>query len=303
MEELRKRLSEKRLTNVDAQGLGHELWFVPSPAINQIVDKTAISSIADATNLPIDKDRDFAALIRKDLKKDIHDKAKVTFAISCYVNPHCLRHIQRLICHGDNKESKNIDRLLPLSKSTLSKCGFDTHDADLFFKAQWHFIAPKIQLGTLSSKHFPQERILPFQAVEEDGMPPPETGAFGKVVKLHVTPGHQEEPPYNGTVSLLHFVIYCIPRLLMRIDSYYGNSSRPKREQRLLLRRIFAKSFAIWPFSPQRDTRTLFNYCWHMFRARASISSFPLQAMGISMNSFRAMHLGQLMKWYSPSLD
>lgn len=211
MEELRKRLSEKRLTNVDAQGLGHELWFVPRPAINQIVDKTAISSIADATKLPIDEeDRILAASIREDLKKDIHAKAKVTFTISCYVNPHCLRHIQRLICHGDNKGSKKIDRQLPLSKSTLlSKCGFDTHDADLFFKAQWHFIAPKIQLGTVVSTHFPQECILPFQAVEEDG--PPETGAFGMVVKLRVTPGHQEEPAYIGTVRFLQFVIYCIP--------------------------------------------------------------------------------------------
>lgn len=212
MEELRKRLSEKSLTNVDGQGLGHELWFVPRPAINQIVDKTAISSIADATNLPIDEeDRILAASMREGLKQNIHAKAKVTFAISCYVNPHCLRHIQRLIRHGDNKGSK-IDRQLPLSTRTLlSKCGFDTHDADLFFKAQWHFIAPRIQLGTVVPTHFPQECILPFQADEEDGMPTPETGAFGKVVKLRVTPGHQEEPAYIGTVSFLQFVIYCIP--------------------------------------------------------------------------------------------
>lgn len=200
MDELLKQLSNKGLTNVDG------LWFVPRPAIDQIVDKTAISKIADATDLLIDEeDRILAASFRENLKHAIHAKAKAIFAISCYVKPHCLRHIRRLINYGDEKASKT-DRHLPLSRSTLSKCGFDTHTADSFLKAQWHFIAPKIELGIVIPKTFSPEFILPFQAVEADGMPPLETGAFGKVVRIRVTPGHQVKPAYDGLVGLIQFL-------------------------------------------------------------------------------------------------
>lgn len=206
MDELLKQLSNKSLTNVDGHGPEHRLWFVPRPAIDQIVDKNAISEIADATDLPIDEeDRILAASFREGLKRAIYAKARITFAISCYVKPHCLRHIRRLIGHGDEKGSK-IDRHLPLSRSNLSECGFDTHDANSFLRAQWHFIAPKIQLGDVAPTRFRQECILPFQAIEAEHMPPPETGAFGKVVRILVTPGHQIKPAYNGPVSLLQFV-------------------------------------------------------------------------------------------------
>lgn len=206
MDELLKQLSEKSLTNVDSRGPGHKLWFVPRPAIDQIVDKAAISKIADATDLPIDEeDRILAVSYRESLVTAIYDRAKITFAISCYVKPHCLRHIRRLIDHGNEKGSK-IDRHLPLSRSSLSKCGFDTHDANSFLKVQWHFIAPKIQLGDVAPTKFRQECILPFQAIEADHLPPPETGAFGKVVRIIVTPGHQVKPVFNGPVSLLQFV-------------------------------------------------------------------------------------------------
>lgn len=207
MDELVKQLSESSLINVDGHELEHKLWFVPRPAIDKFVNKTVISKITDAFNLPIDEeDRILAVSFREGLKNAIHAKAKVTFAILCYVKPHCLRHIRRLIGHGDEKASK-IDHRLPLSRSTLSECGFDPHDATSFFEAQWHFIAPKIQLGTVAPSRFRQEFILPFEAVEADGMTPPETGAFGQVVRIRVTPGHQVKPAYSGPVSHLQVVL------------------------------------------------------------------------------------------------
>lgn len=206
MDELRKQLSDKSLPNVDGHRPEHQLWFVPRPALDQIVNETAISKIIDAINLPVDEDDALEPSFREGLKLVIHDKAKITFAISCYVRPHCLRHIRKLIHHGYEKGSKKIDHRLPLSKNALSKYGFNKGDADSFFEAQWHFIAPKIQLGTVVPIEFRQQYILPFQAVEADGMPLPETGAFSKVVKVRVTPGHQVKPVYNGPVSLLQYM-------------------------------------------------------------------------------------------------
>lgn len=198
MDELREKLSEKRLMNVDGHG---EVWFVPKPAIDEIVVKKAIASIAQATKLPIDEeDRIFAASLREGLVHKIYTTAKITFAISCYVEPHCLRHIVKLIQHGDIRLSK-IDRRLPLSEKRLQECGFDSHNANAFFKAQMHFIAPRIQLGTVAPSEYRPDVILPLLAVEAHDMPLLEPGSFGKVTKVRVAPGHQVEPIHNGPVS------------------------------------------------------------------------------------------------------
>ena len=184
--------------NVDGHG---ELWFVPKFAIDEIVVKKAISRIAQATKLPIDEeDRVFAASLREGLVHKIYATAKITFAISCYVGPHCLRYIVKLIRHGDSKGSK-IDRRLPLSKDRLRKCGFDSNNANAFLEAQMHFIAPRIQLGTVGPTEFRPDVILPLLAVEAHDKPLLETGSFGKVTMVRVAPGHQVEPIHNGPVS------------------------------------------------------------------------------------------------------
>lgn len=210
MDELLKELSRKRLMNVDGSDSSAQLWFVPKPAIDEIVDKAAISRIARATSLPIDEeDRPFATSLQGGLVHKIYATAKITFAISCYIKPHCLRHIVRLICHGDNTGSK-IDHRLPLSEDRLRKCGFESHDANAFLKTQMHFIAPKIQLGIFAPSEFRPDLILPLLAVEADDSHLLDTGAFGKVTKVRVASGHQVAPIHHGPVSALMsvFVIY-----------------------------------------------------------------------------------------------
>ena len=198
MDRLLEELSKKRLMNVDGYG---ESWFVPKPAIDEIVVKEAIARIVRAYKLPIDEeDRVFAKTLQGSLVHRIYATAKITFAISCYVQPHSLRHIVKLIRHGDSKGS-TIDRRLPLSEDRLLKCGFDSHSAHAFLKAQMHFTAPRIQLGTVAPSEFRPDVILPLLAVEPNDMPLLETGSFGKIAKVRVAPGHQVEPIHNGPVS------------------------------------------------------------------------------------------------------
>ncbi len=198
MHQLLKELFAKRLMSVDGHG---ELWFVPRPAIDEIVVKEAISRIAQASELPIDEDdRVFANSQRGGLVHKIYATAKITFAISCYVQPHCLRHIVKLIRHGE-KRGSTIDRRLPLSENRLREIGFDSDSAQAFFKAQMHFTIPRIQLGTVAPSEFHPDTILPLLAVEPNDMPLLETGSFGEVAKVRVAPGHQVEPIHNGPVS------------------------------------------------------------------------------------------------------
>ena len=198
MHRLLEELSAKRLRSVDGHG---ELWFVPRPAIDEIVVKEAISRIAQAFKLPIDEeDRVLAKSLRPSLVHKIYATAKITFAISCYVQPHCLRHIVNLIRHGENRGT-TIDHRLPLSENRLREIGFDSDSAHAFFKAQMHFFIPRIQLGTVAPSEFRPHIILPLLAVEPNDMPLLETGSFGKVAKVRVAPGHQVEPIHNGPVS------------------------------------------------------------------------------------------------------
>ena len=197
MDQFRSRLLEARHKNVDG------CWYVPRPTIARFTDRHTISRIILENGFLGDGMDTALANAQRDSHIDIiHTQAKITFAISCYVIPDCLRHMVAVIKYADVKGSE-VDNRLPFSKRELGFCGFNDEDADHFFKAQWHFIAPKIRLGTFVPTEFSPKVILPLRFRQGEQKPPLDSGAFGTVREVCVEEGHQVEPAYNGRVSLL----------------------------------------------------------------------------------------------------
>lgn len=200
MEKFREKLSESRRKNVDG------CWYVPRHAIDRITDRDTISQIISEKNLSGDEtDAALGNALRGNLKQIILVEAKVTFAISCYARPPCLRQIVSLIKYADERGSE-VDNRLPLSKEELFRCGFDDEHADAFFLTQWELIAPKIRLGAFVPSEFGPEVILPFRFNRAEPGSPPDTGAFGTVTEVCVEEGHQVEPAYIGRVNILVLV-------------------------------------------------------------------------------------------------
>ena len=200
MNQYRQRLFEARHRNVDGY------WYIPRPATGTITDHDTISQIISENKLSGDEaDPVLANVLQESQGKIIHKQAKVTFAISCYVVPHCLRHISKLINYAVVKGSE-VDNRLPFSKSELCSCDFDDAHADAFFSTQWHFIAPKIRLGAFVPSEYGRELILPLRLSRGEQRSPPDTGAFGTVTEICVEEGHQMEPAYSGRVNSLILV-------------------------------------------------------------------------------------------------
>lgn len=205
MEKFRDKLSKSRRKNVDG------CWYVPRHAIDGITDRDTISQIISENGTSGDEtDAVLGNALRGNLKQIILVEARVTFAISCYVNPPCLRHMVSLIKYADERGSE-IDNCLHLSKEVLRRCGFDEEHADIFFNTQWEFIAPKIRLGAFVPSEFGQKVILPFRFNRGERESPPDAGAFGTVTEVFVEEGHQMEPAYIGRVNslILVLVILC----------------------------------------------------------------------------------------------
>ena len=197
MERFRSRLLEARPKNVDG------CWYVPRLTTARFTDRHTISRIILENDFPGEEMDTALVNAQRDSHIDrIHKQAKIAFAISCYVVPDCLRHMAGVIKYADARGSE-VDNRLPFSKRELCLCGFDDEDADHFFKAQWHFVAPKIRLGTFVATEYSPKVILPLQFYQGEQRPLPDTGAFGTVREICVEEGHQVEPAYNGRVSLL----------------------------------------------------------------------------------------------------
>ena len=197
MDQFRSRLLEARHKNVDG------CWYVPRLTTAKLTDRHTISRIILENGFLGDGMDIALANAQRDSQIDkVHRQAKITFAISCYVIPDCLRHMERVLKYADARGSE-VDNRLPLSKRELCFCGFDNEDADHFFKAQWHFVAPKIRLGTFVATEFSPKVILPLRFHQGEQRPPLDTGAFGTVREICVEEGHQVEPAYNGKVNLL----------------------------------------------------------------------------------------------------
>ena len=141
MDHVARRLSEAHQTNVD----GH--WYVPRLALDQILNKNTISNIVSNEELTAHNNDPALAVSSLPRQVDkIHSKAKRAFAILIHLGREYLRHIVDLFRHGDFMYSE-IDHHLPLTKDVLLLCKFDMNHAGAFQSAQWHFIAPKIELG------------------------------------------------------------------------------------------------------------------------------------------------------------
>ena len=197
MDQFRSRLLEARHKNVDG------CWYVPRLTTAKLTDRHTISQIILENRLLCDGMDTALANAQRDSQIDkIHRQAKITFAISCYVIPDCLRHMAGVIKYADARGSE-VDNRLPFSRNALKSRGFDDEDSDHFFKAQWHFVAPKIRLGTFVPTEFSPKVILPLRFHQGEQRPPLDTGAFGTVREICVEEGHQVEPAYNGRVSLL----------------------------------------------------------------------------------------------------
>ena len=193
----RSRLHEACHKNVDG------FWYVPRLAIARLTNRHTISGIILENGLLDDKMDTALANAQRDSQIDkIHRQAKITFAISCYVEPDCLHRIPGLIKYAEAKGSE-VDSRLPFLKTELCLCGFDNESAELFFEAQWHFVAPRIQLGTFVPTEFSPNIILPLQFPQGEQRNFPDTGAFGTVSEVSVEEGHQVEPAYSGRVSPL----------------------------------------------------------------------------------------------------
>ena len=197
IDQFRSRLRESCHENVD------ECWYVPRLTIARLTDRHTISGIILENGFLGDgMDTALANAQRDSQIEKIHRQAKITFAISCYAEHDCLRHIARVIKYAEVKGSE-VDNRLPFSKRELCLCGFDDEGADSFFTTQWHFVAPKIRLGTFVPTEFGPKVILPLRFPPRDQKPPPDIGAFGTVREIFVEEGHQAEPAYSGRVSLL----------------------------------------------------------------------------------------------------
>ena len=205
-DQFRNRLREARHKNVD------ECWYVPGPTIARLTDRHTISGIL-VENDVLGNGMDTAlANAQRDSQIDkIQSQAKITFAISCYIKHECLRYIVGIIKYAEGKGSE-VDHRLPFSKRELRLCGFDDEGADRFFKAQWHFVAPKLRLGTFVPTEFSPKVILPLRPPQGEQKPSPDVGAFGAVREVSVEEGHQVDPAYSGRVSTL---ISMLARLLL----------------------------------------------------------------------------------------
>lgn len=197
IDQFRSRLREARHKNVDG------CWYVPRPTIARLTDRHTISGII-LENGFLGNGMDTAlANAQRDSQVDkIQSQAKTTFAISCYVKHDCLCYLAGVIKYAEEKGSE-VDNRLPFSKRELRSCGFDDDGVDRFFKAQWHFVAPKIRLGTFVPTEFSPKVILPLRPPEEEQKPSLDNGAFGTVREISVEEGHQVEPAYSGRVSPL----------------------------------------------------------------------------------------------------
>lgn len=193
----RSRLREACHNNVDG------FWYVPRRIIAELTDRHTISGII-LENGFLDDGLDTAlANAQRDSQIDkIHKQAKITFAISCHVEHDCIHRILGVIKYAEAKGSE-VDNRLPFSIRELGLGGFADDEADRFFKAQWHFVAPKIQLGTFVPTEFIPNIILPLRLPQVEQRHPPDTGAFGTVKEVCVEEGHQVEPAYSGRVSFL----------------------------------------------------------------------------------------------------
>ena len=178
-------------------------FYVSRLAVDRITDGDTISQIISQKYLLGDETDPMLANAPLDsLKEKILKEAKVTFAISCYAVPHCLRYMARLIIFA-NARGSQVDHRLPFSKQELCGCGFHEDHADKFFSTQWQFVAPKIRLGALVPTEFDPEVILPLRIPQIEHKPPPDTGAFGTVTEVCLEESHQVEPVYVGRVSTL----------------------------------------------------------------------------------------------------
>ena len=199
MDRVREKLLEARQKNVD------DCWYVPRLAIDEIIDSDTISQIIMKNDILGDETDSILATAPQDSHKEfIHEQAKITFAISCYVEPPCLRYMARLIKYADERGSE-VDKRLPFSKRALCDCDFEDKHVEKFFSTQWLFISPKIRLGTrtIIPSEFGPEVILPFRFCQARNKPLPESGAFGTVMEMCVEEGHQAQPAYTGRVGHL----------------------------------------------------------------------------------------------------
>jgi hypothetical protein len=196
MDHVSRRLSEAHEKNMD----GH--WYVSRLALDEIFNKITILKIlqeekfADHNDDPI-----FVVSSKPGLVNKIHSKAKATLAVLFHMGAEYLRYIIGFIHYGDSMGS-DIDHHLPLTKNELLLCRFDINRADAFQSAQWHFIAPKIQLDVFTPNEFRQEVVLPIKLSRPE-LAVPEEGAFGFVTEIQIEPGHQAEPAYAGRVSCI----------------------------------------------------------------------------------------------------
>ena len=194
MERFRTKLSEARRKNVDGY------WYLPRLAIERITDSYTISQIIlENSFLSEEKDPTFAHALRGSHEQNIFNQARVTFAISCYTKPPCLRHIISLIGYGIKRGSV-VDNCLPFTKDELRGCGLDVEHTDAFLSTQWHFLTPTIRLGAFVPSEYDREVVLPFWLDRAEQMLAQDTGAFGTVKEICIEEGHQLEPIYNGRV-------------------------------------------------------------------------------------------------------
>ena len=191
-----EQLYELRQTNVDKH------WYVPRPTLDDIFNKETISNLVAKQKLSThDNDPAFAISSLPSLVDKIYIKAKITFASLFHLGPEYLRYVIPLNRYADSVSS-HIDHRLPLTEETLLSCDFGTNDAGAFQDAQWHFTAPKLQLGISVLDEYPQKTILPIRSVRQRS-PLSAEGAFGHVTEIQIESGHQVEPAYTGRVSLI----------------------------------------------------------------------------------------------------
>ena len=197
IDHFRSRLREACHKNVDGR------WYVPRSTIARLTDRHTISEIILENGFLGNGIDTALANAQRDSQIDkIHRQAKITFAISCYVEHECLRYMTGVIKYAEEKGSE-VDNRLPFSKRELRLCGFDDEGADCFSKVQWHFVAPKIRLGTFVPTEYSPKVILPLRLPQGEQNHSPDTGAFGTVREVSVEEGHQIEPAYSGRVSPL----------------------------------------------------------------------------------------------------
>lgn len=195
LDSVSEQLYDSRQENVD----GH--WYIPRPTLDDIFSKKTISNLIMKQELfAHDNDPAFAISSLPSLFDMIYIKAKIPFAILFHLGPEHPRYAIPLNQYADSVCS-HIDHRLPLTEGILLSCNLGTNDASAFQNAQWHFTAPKLQLGVSVLDEYPQEIILPIRFVRL-GSPLPSEGAFGLVTEIQIESGHQVEPAYTGRVSL-----------------------------------------------------------------------------------------------------